>query len=80
MKKASRGSKDLTNEPTKISSLGQYEELFGGAPTKFTIETSDEFITGFQLSFVENTRFLMHNALRFSTPMAVERLLHSVCG
>lgn len=64
--KASRGSKDLTNEPTKISSLGQYEELFGGAPeTKFTIETSDEFITGFQLSFVENTRFLMHNALRF---------------
>ena len=40
--KASRGSKDLTNQPTKISSLGQYEELFGGAPeTKFTIETSD---------------------------------------
>ena len=64
--KASRGSKDLTNEPTKISSLGEYEELFGAAPeTKFTIETSDEFITGFQLSFVENTRFLMHNALRF---------------
>ena len=64
--KASRGSKDLTNEPTKISSLGQYEELFGGAPeTKFTIETSDDFITGFQLTFVENTRFLMHNALRF---------------
>lgn len=64
--KASRGSKDLTNEPTKISSLGQYEELFGGAPqTKFTIETSEDFITGFQLSFVENTRFLMHNAMRF---------------
>ncbi len=64
--KASRGSKDLTNQPTKISSLGLYEELFGGAPeTKFTIETSDEFITGFQLSLVENTRFLMHNALRF---------------
>ena len=64
--KASRGSKDLTNIPTKISSLGQYEELFGGAPaTKFNIETSDDFITGFQLSFVENTRFLMHNALRF---------------
>jgi phage tail sheath protein FI len=64
--KASRGSKDLTNQPTKISSLGQYEELFGGAPeTKFTIDTSDEFITGFQLSFVDNTRFLMHNSLRF---------------
>ncbi|MEC7069289.1 MAG: phage tail sheath C-terminal domain-containing protein, partial [Bacteroidota bacterium] len=64
--KASRGSKDLTNIPTKISSVGQYEELFGGAPaTMFNIETSDDFITGFQLSFVENTRFLMHNALRF---------------
>ncbi|MDG1940835.1 MAG: phage tail sheath C-terminal domain-containing protein [Flavobacteriaceae bacterium] len=64
--KASRGSKDLTNEPTKISSLGQYEELFGGAPeTKFTIETSEDFITGFQLSFVDNTRFLMHNSMRF---------------
>ena len=64
--KASRGSKDLTNQPTKVSSLGQYEELFGGAPeTKFTIDTSDEFITGFQLSFVDNTRFLMHNSLRF---------------
>jgi hypothetical protein len=56
----------LTNEPTKISSLGQYEELFGGAPeTKFTIETSEDFITGFQLSFVDNTRFLMHNSMRF---------------
>jgi phage tail sheath protein FI len=64
--KASRGSKDLTNEPTKISSLGQFEELFGGAPeTKFTIETSEDFITGFQLSFVDNTRFLMHNSMRF---------------
>ncbi|MBT4825100.1 MAG: phage tail sheath family protein [Flavobacteriaceae bacterium] len=64
--KASRGSKDLTNEPTKISSLGQYKELFGGAPeTKFTIETSEDFITGFQLSFVDNTRFLMHNSMRF---------------
>jgi phage tail sheath protein FI len=64
--KASRGSKDLTNEPTKISSLGQYIELFGGAPeTKFTIETSEDFITGFQLSFVDNTRFLMHNSMRF---------------
>ena len=48
------------------------KNLYGEAPaTKFNIETSDDFITGFQLSFVENTRFLMHNALRdFSTPMA----------
>lgn len=65
-KKATRGAKDLINQPTKISSLGQYEELFGGAPpTKFNIEVADDSITGFNLSFVENTKFLMHNALRF---------------
>ena len=64
--RATRGSKDLKNQPTKISSLGQYEELFGGAPqTKFNIEVADDSITGFNLSFVENTKFLMHNALRF---------------
>jgi len=64
--KATRGAKDLKNQPTKISSLGQYEELFGGAPpTKFNIEVADDSITGFNLSFVENTKFLMHNALRF---------------
>ncbi len=64
--KATRGAKDLINQPTKISSLGQYEELFGGAPpTKFNIEVADDSITGFNLSFVENTKFLMHNALRF---------------
>ena len=64
--RATRGSKDLKNQPTKISSLGQYEELFGGAPqTKFNIELADDSITGFNLSFVENTKFLMHNALRF---------------
>ena len=31
--KAVRGSKNLTNVPTRISSMGQFEELFGGAPT-----------------------------------------------
>jgi len=36
--KASRGAKSLFNEPTKISSMGQYEELFGGPPaTKLNI-------------------------------------------
>ena len=37
--KASRGAKSLVNTPTKITSFGQYIELFGGAPkTKFNIE------------------------------------------
>jgi phage tail sheath protein FI len=63
--KASRGSKDLTNQPTKISSLGQYEQFFGGAPdTKFNIEASEDSATGFKLSFVEDSRYLLHSAMR----------------
>ena len=63
--KANRGSKDLTNQPTKISSLGQFEQFFGGAPdTKFNIEASEESATGFTLSFVEDSRYLLHNAMR----------------
>lgn len=63
--KANRGSKSLINVPTKISSMGQFEELFGGAPkTKFSIEASEDSPVGFNLSFVENTRFLLHSAMR----------------
>ena len=62
--KAVRGSKDLTNVPTKISSFGQFEELFGGAPdTKFNIE-SDESEVGFKLSFVEDTKYMLHSSMR----------------
>jgi phage tail sheath protein FI len=62
--KAIRGSKDLTNVPTKISSLGQFEELFGGAPqTKFNIEANDSTV-GFKLSFVDSTRFMLHSSMR----------------
>ena len=36
--KALRGSKSLTNKPTRISNFGEFVELFGGAPsTLFTI-------------------------------------------
>ena len=62
--RASRGSKDLTNVPTRISSLGQFEELFGGAPnTKFNIESNDSAV-GFKLSFVDESRFLLHSSMR----------------
>ena len=62
--KATRGSKDLTNVPTRISSLGQFEELFGGAPkTKVNIESADSDV-GFKLSFVEESRFLLHSSMR----------------
>ena len=62
--KAVRGSKDLTNIPTKISSFGQFEELFGGAPdTKFNIESDDSDV-GFKLSFVEDTKYMLHSSMR----------------
>ena len=63
--KSSRGSKSLTNKPTKISSFGQFVELFGGAPkTKFNIEVDDTSSVGFKLSFVEGTRFLLYDSIR----------------
>ena len=63
--KANRGSKSLINKPTKISSFGQFVELFGGAPkTKFNIEADDTSSVGFNLSFVEGTRFLLYDSIR----------------
>jgi uncharacterized protein len=63
--KASRGSKSLMNKPTKISSFGQFIELFGGAPnTKFNIETDETAPAGFKVSFVEGTRFLLYDSIR----------------
>jgi phage tail sheath protein FI len=61
--RAARGNKPLTNVPTRITSLAEYEEMFGGAPkTKFTIEANDA--TGYTLSVEQASRFLLHSALR----------------
>jgi phage tail sheath protein FI len=63
--KATRGAKSLIDKPTKISSFGQFTELFGGAPiTKFNIEANEESSVGFDLNFVENTRFLLYDSIR----------------
>ena len=63
--KASRGAKSLFNEPTKISSMGQYEELFGGPPaTKLNITPSDDAPASFDLKFNDATRYLMYYAMR----------------
>jgi len=63
--KANRGSKSLINKPTKISSFGQFTELFGGAPkTKISIEADEASLTGFNLSFVDGTRFLLYDSIR----------------
>jgi phage tail sheath protein FI len=61
--RASRGNKPLTNVPTRITSLAEYEEMFGGAPkTKFSIEPNDN--TGYTLSVDQASRYLLHSSLR----------------
>jgi len=61
--RASRGNKPLTNVPTRITSLAEYEEMFGGAPkTKFSIEPNDN--TGYTLTVDQASRYLLHSALR----------------
>jgi len=61
--RATRGNKPLTNVPTRVTSLAEFEEMFGGAPkTKFTIEA--EANVGYTLSADQATRYLLHSCLR----------------
>ena len=63
--KSYRGSKSLVNKPTRISSFGQFVELFGGAPkTKFNLEADESSPAGFKISFIESTRFLLYDSMR----------------
>lgn len=63
--KANRGSKSLINKPTKISSFGQFTELFGGPPnTKLSIEVDEASLIGFNLNFVDGSRFLLYDSMR----------------
>lgn len=56
--KASRGAADLTNVPTRISSLAEYEELFGGPPqTQFDL-------VGTTVTPVAASRFLLAYGMR----------------
>ena len=61
--KAVRGGEDLTNKPTRISSLLDYETLFGGAETtNFTVEVdSNDQITSVTTPDLDN---LLYYALR----------------
>lgn len=61
--KAIRGKKDLTNVPTKITSLVDYMDLFGGAP-KTTFTVSADPVKGYSLEIDKATHYLMFNALR----------------
>ncbi|BDD10007.1 hypothetical protein FUAX_24390 [Fulvitalea axinellae] len=61
--KAARGSKSLLNVPTKISSLSEYHQLFGGAPKiKHTIAAGEG--GGYTLEVDKATDFKLYNSLR----------------
>lgn len=61
--KAIRGNKSLRNKPTRITSLSEYHEMFGGAPhTTFAIEASEE--EGFTLTPDADTQFNLYNSMK----------------
>jgi len=62
--KAARGNKPLTNVPTRITSMAEFEELFGGMPTTM-FNISSDAKSGYKLEIENNTRFLLHSAMRF---------------
>ncbi|MEO1676938.1 MAG: phage tail sheath C-terminal domain-containing protein [Pseudomonadota bacterium] len=56
--RAQRGAQDVTGKPVRLSSLNEYEGIFGGAPpTQVTIEND-------ALAFTEGSRFLLFHAMR----------------
>lgn len=62
--KATRGNKDLTNIPTRITSLSEYEALFGGKPDiRFEIKSDPK--TNYTLTLDRKTRFNLYYAMRF---------------
>lgn len=63
--RALRGTISLLNTPTKIKSLGQFEELFGGAPkTMFTIEEGDG--VPFKVAIPDSEQhFILYYSMKF---------------
>ena len=60
--KAQRGSEDLTNQPTRISSLLDYETLFGKAQaTDFEVTPNEDGIASIK---TPDLKYLMYYALR----------------
>jgi len=64
---ATRRGKDLTNEPTRISSLLEYRELFGGAPEHDTISVTvnpDNNYAVSDVAFSSEQRFYTYDSVR----------------
>ena len=62
--KAIRGTQQLINIPTRITSLSEYHTLFGG-PSETKFEISSDENQHFKLRMVKSTRFLMYDSMRF---------------
>ena len=63
--KAARGETDLTNVPTRIGSLVEFEKHFGGPPPtkiEFSLSLEDDGTPKFEP--VTNPRFLLYNGMR----------------
>jgi len=61
--KASRGNKSIKNVPTRITSLGEYHQFFGGAP-KVTFEVAEDEAEQFKLTVNKDTKYNLYNSLR----------------
>lgn len=61
--KAIRDNKSLKNKPTRITSLGEFHQFFGGAPkTTFAVAADDE--TGFKVEVDAATKFNLYRSMR----------------
>ncbi|MBK6265137.1 phage tail sheath family protein [Marivirga sp. S37H4] len=61
--KALRGNKSIINVPTRITSLGEYHQYFGGAP-KVTFEVAEDEKEQFSLTVNSATKYNLYNNLR----------------
>jgi hypothetical protein len=61
--KARRGKIDLTNKPTRITSLAEYLELFGAGPST-TYQLNNKGGGEYDLSVDKNSHFILFNSMR----------------
>lgn len=61
--KAIRGTKSLVNVPTRITSLTEFHQMFGGAP-KTTFKIAADPATGFKIAVDATTKFNLYRSMR----------------
>ncbi len=61
--KSLRDNKSLINKPTRITSLSEFHQYFGGAP-KTTYTVSTDPVTGFKVTVNATTKFNLYRSIR----------------